>query len=110
MRVVANIAVFRHRRVFPKKRTAELGVAVVAGAVHRIASQQALGTVTVRIVATGALHLALANWMRVRLHGLRSLLLVAIEANFGLRRYSQNRVALDVSRMAIGARDGIVVM
>jgi len=61
-------------------------------------------------VTTGAFHLALANWMRKGLHGLCSLLLVAIEADFGLRRYGQHRVALGMHRVAIGAGDSIVIM
>ena len=63
-----------------------------------------------RAVTTGAFHLALANWMRVGFHGLRSLLLVALEANFGLCRYGQHRVALGVHRVAVGAGDSIVIM
>ena len=110
MRVVAVIAVFRHGRVFPKERTAELGVAVVTGAVRRHTSQQTLRAAAMRVVAARALHFVLANGMRVGLHRLGSLLLVAVEADFCLCRRRQNRVALDVHGVAIRASDCIVVM
>ena len=76
----------------------------------RVAGQQAFGRIAVRTVATRACHLALAHRVRVRLHGLGALLLVAVEADVGLRGGRQYRVALDMHRVAIGTGDGIVVM
>ena len=63
-----------------------------------------------RAVAAGAFHFALAYRMRVRLHGLRPLLLVAIEANLDLRRCCQDRVIVSVHRVASGTGNGIAVV
>jgi hypothetical protein len=72
--------------------------------------EQALGRITVRIVATRAVHLALAYRVCVGLHRLRTLLLVAVEADFCLGRGCEDGVALDMHRVAICTGNGAVVM
>ncbi len=96
--------------MFPQERAAEFGMAVVAGAVDGAASEQLLGVVAVRAVAVGAGHLAVPHRVSIRLHRLRALVLVAVEAHLGLGRRRENRVALGVHGMAVDAGDRVVVM
>jgi len=110
MRVMAVIAVFRHRRVFPKERAPEFGVALVTGTVRCHSTERIFRATAVWVVAARTLHFVLANGMRIGFHRLGSLLLVAIEADIRLGRCRQNRIALDVQGMAIGASDCIVVV
>ena len=64
----------------------------------------------VSAVAAAAVHLALPDRMRIRLHRLRSLLLVAVEAHFRLCRCHQHRIRGGVTGMAIGAGNVIHVV
>ena len=82
---MAIAAVFSDRRMFPKKRSALLGMAIETGVVDRLLDELQFVCRAVRAMATAAIHLALANGMRVGFQRLGTLLLVAFEANFGLR-------------------------
>lgn len=110
MWVMAVVAVLGNRRVFPKIGTAYLGMAVVAGCIDGAAGQQSFRRVAMRAVTAGACHLALPYRVGIGLHSLGTLLLVAVEADFGLRRCRKDRVSLDMHRMTIGTGDRVVVM
>ena len=108
--IVAVAAILGHRRVFPKVGATGFGVAVIAGVVGRRPREQSIGRVAVRIVAAAAVHLSLPHRVCIRLHGLRALLLVAVETDLGLRCRTQYRVAFDVTIVAVGAGDSVVVV
>ena len=110
VRIVAGYTVLRYRRVLPQEWATKFCVAVITGVIDRLAGQQQFGSLTVRVVAATAIHLALPHWMGIRLHGLRSLLLVAIETNFRLGGGCQHRIAFGMACVAIGTGDCIVVM
>jgi hypothetical protein len=61
-------------------------------------------------MTTRAIHFALAHCVRVWLHGLSALLLVAVEADVGLRCRGEYGIALGMHAMAAGTCNGIVIM
>ena len=63
-----------------------------------------------RTVTAAAVHFALAYWVRVRLHRLRPLLLMAIETDVCLRYGVHHRVTFCVTDVAVRTCDGIVVV
>lgn len=110
VRIMAGYTVLRYRRVLPQEGAAKFCMAVITGVIDRLAGQQQLGSFTVRVVAATAIHLALPDWVGIRLHGLRSLLLVAVETDFRLAAGGQYRIAFGVACVAIGTGDRIVIM
>lgn len=110
VRVVAGHTVLRYRGVLPQEGATKFCMAVITGVIDRLAGQQQFGGFTVRVVAATAIHLALPHWVGIRLHGLRPLLLVAIETDFRLGGGCQHRVAFGVARVAIGTGDRIVIV
>lgn len=84
MRIVAIAAVFSDWCMFPKKRSAFFGVAVETGVIDRLLDKLQVGCCAVSTVAAAAIHLALANGMRVGFQGLGALLPVTVEADFRL--------------------------
>jgi hypothetical protein len=62
------------------------------------------------VVAITAGHFSLPYRVRVRFHRLCALLLVAIETDLSLRDRGEDRIALDMARMAVGAGDRIAVV
>ena len=78
-------AVLAHWCVLEQERTALLRMALIAGLVYRVRFEQGRGERTVRIVATGALHLLLAQRMVRGLHQCLPDLLVALCAQLLLR-------------------------
>lgn len=110
MRVVTREAVFCYRRVFPKIGAANIGMASLASIVNGLSHEQQLGGAAVRVVAATAVHLALPDRMRVRLHRLRALLLMAFETHLGLRRSRQHRIPFRMRGMAVRTRYGIFVV
>lgn len=103
MWIVTVAAVLGDRRMFPKIRAAFLGMAIKAGLVKRLLGKLPLARLAMGAVAAAAIHLALPNRVSIGLQCLRTLLLVAIEAHFRLRRGHQDRVRRSVTRMAVGA-------
>src|SRR5688572_22333816 len=79
VRLVADGAVFLHRRMVVHERAALLGVAGEAGVVDGVA-HQLLRRAAMHVVAGGAGHLALHDRVVDRPVDLRALLLVAVEA------------------------------
>ncbi len=110
VRIVAIAAILGDRRVFPKIRATFFCMTVEAGVVKCLLDKLQIARCAMSAVAAAAIHLALADWMRVRLQRLRSLLLVAIETNLGLRRRHQDRVLSRMARVAIRARNFVDVM
>ena len=96
--------------MLPKIGTAFFGVTVKAGVVQRLLDELQLVCCAVRAVTATAVHLALTNWVRVGLQRLGSLLLVAVETHFRLRRCSQHRVIRRMAGVAICARDLVDVV
>jgi hypothetical protein len=82
----------------------------LASLVNSLSRHQQLCRAAVRIVATTAVHLALSNRMRVRLHRFRALLLMAVETHLGLRRSRQHRIPFSMRSMAVRTRYRIVVV
>ena len=103
-------AAFRNRRVFPKVGPALFRMAGEAGVVQCLAHELPVRRLTVRAVATTAIHFSLLDRMRVRFKGLAALLLVAIETNVRLGRGKHHRVFCRVDGMAVGAGHVVVVM
>ncbi len=101
VRIMTSAAVLGDRRVFPQVGAALFGVAAEAGVVQRLPGELPLAGFTMRAVTPVAGHLALANRVRVGLHGLRALLLMAVEAHLRLRRGCKHGVCSGVSCMAI---------
>ena len=66
VRVVAITAILGDRRVFPKIRSALLGVTIKAGVIKRLLRKLKFACCTVSAMAAAAVHFALADWMRVR--------------------------------------------
>ncbi len=110
MRIVAVGAILGDRRMLPKIGAAIFGMAVVAGVVRGGSCEEPVGCATMGVVAAVAGHLAMANGVRVRLHGLGSLLLVAVETDLGLRCGTEHRIPLDVAVVAIGTGNCVVVV
>ena len=63
MSVVAVEATLSNWCVLPQKGTALLGVALVALLIHRLGLDHLRRLRAVRVVATGATHLALTHWV-----------------------------------------------
>ena len=103
-------AVFADRLVLPEERAALVGVALEAGLVDRVHGQQFRRHRAVRIVATRASHLAGVERMRGELLDLRTLLLVAFEADGLLLYLVQDRVVRGVDFVAAGAGNFIYLM
>jgi hypothetical protein len=61
-------------------------------------------------MAVATSHVAMLYRMSVRLQRFGALLLMTVEAHFGLRRRRQYGVVFRVADMTICARDGVVVM
>ena len=110
MRVVTVATVLGYRSVLPKIRSAFLRVAIEAGLIERHLGELPFARCAMSAVASAAVHLALTDRVRIRLERLRALLLMAIEAHFGLRRCHQHGIAGGVARMAVGARDVVHVV
>ena len=89
---------------------APLLVAVEAGLVQGLLGELPVARRTVRVMAAAAVHLALPHRVGVRFEHLRALLLVAVEADRGLGRRHQDRVALDMTVVAVGTRNGVLVV
>ena len=85
-------------------------MALVASLVNRLANHQLFGGRAMWAMAAAAIHLALSQGMRVRLHCLGTCLLVTVEAHFRLRRRCQHRITRIMALMAIGAGDRIFVV
>jgi len=100
MRVMAVRAVFGDRLVGVHERPAFFHMAGVAGFVHAIALHEFRPDRTMWIMAIGARHLALGNRVMRRLVDLRTLYLVASEADLGLRGLGQYLVAMGVDLVA----------
>jgi hypothetical protein len=103
VRIVAVAAILGHRLVLVDKRAALFRVAVVAGVVDAVASQQLRPDRTVRLVAVGAAHLALGQRVMRGLVEFVALLLVAGEADHGLGPFVAHPVVGRVQLMARGA-------
>lgn len=108
MWIVAGTAVLSHWRVFPKMRSASFRMTCIAGVVRILPNQVVI--LAVRIVTTGAVHFALAYRVRIRLHGLRALLLMTVETNLGLRGRREHRIAGTVTRVAVGTGQVVEVV
>ena len=67
MWVVAIATIFGDRRVFPKVRSAFLGVAIEARIVERLLYELQIVRCTMRAMTAAAVHFSLSNRMRVRL-------------------------------------------
>lgn len=103
VRVVTVRAILGNRGMLPQVRATLFGVALETGVVERLADEQAVARLSVRAVTTGAGHFPLVERMRIRLHGLRALLLVTIEAHFRLTGRTQHRVVGNVNLVAARA-------
>ena len=103
--VVAIATVFRCRGVLPQKRTAHLGMALEAGGCCCRPGEQPVGRVAMCIMAPAAVHLAVAQRVRIRFHGLRALLLMTVEADLRLCCRGKNRITFNVARVAIRTSD-----
>ena len=103
MRVMAVAAVFCNRRMLPQVRATLLGMAIKTGLVQRLPGELPLACLSVRAVATAAVHLALPYRVCERLQHLRALLLVAIEADFRLCSGLQHLVHRRMAVMAVDA-------
>ncbi len=110
MRIVTIAAIFGDRRVFPKIRATFFRMTVEAGVVKCLLDKLQIARCAMSAVAAAAIHLALADWMRVRLQRLRSLLLVTIETYFRLCRCHQYRVLGRMACVAICTRNFVHVM
>jgi hypothetical protein len=110
VRIVTIAAIFGDRRMLPKIRATFFRMTIEAGVVQGLLHKlQIIGCAMIAMTAA-AIHLALTYWVRVRLQRLRSLLLMALETDFGLRRGHQNRILSRMARMAICAGDFVDVM
>lgn len=108
--IVAIRAVFRDRRMLPQVRPAFFSMTIETGIVQGLANEKRIARLPVRVMATIAGHLALVEWMRVGLHRLRALLLMAIETDRRLACGRANRVVCVVHLVAIGAGYLVVVV
>jgi hypothetical protein len=72
--------------------------------------QQQVGCFAVRTVTAVATHFSLTDGMCIRLHRLRALLLMAIEADLSLSRCRQYRVVVNMTVVAACARHRITVV
>ncbi len=96
--------------MLPKIGTAFFGVAVEAGVVQGLLDELQIVRCAVRAVTATAVHFALTNRVGVGFQGLGSLLLVAVETDFWLRRGRQHRVIRRMAGVTICARDLIDVV
>ena len=110
VRVVAVAAILGDRCMFPEIRAALFGMAVEAGVVQRLLGKLPLARITVSAVTAAAVHFTLAYRMRIGLQRLRALLLMALKANFGLRRGHQDRITGRVAGMTVGTRNVVHVV
>lgn len=83
---MAQSAVLTDRRMLPEKRSALLGMTLLAACIQGLLRERRGRLVAMCAVATAAIHLALQQRMRKRLHRFAALSLMAIEANLRLRR------------------------
>jgi len=95
MRLVANGAVFSHRLVVVHEGPALLHVALVAGLDNAVPFHL-LRIVSMHVMTVGATHLAFQDRMAIGLVDLNALLLVAGEADFGLRELVAHAVVRGV--------------
>ena len=103
VRIVTVATIFTDRRVFPKVGTALFGVALETGVVSCLLRQQAVSRLAMRVVTAAASHFSLPYRVRKRLHCLRALLLMTVEADFGLCRRYQYRISRRMTTVTIGA-------
>lgn len=110
VRIVTITTVFGDRRVLPKVGPARFRVTVVASVIERRAGQHSIRRVAMRAMTAAAIHFAVSYGMGIRLHRLRALLLVAIEADFRLCCRAEYRVPLDVAVVTVRAGNRVHVM
>ena len=110
MWVVTVATILRHRRMFPKIRTALLSMAIKTGLVERYLGELPFAARTVCAMTAAAVHLALPDRVGIWFEHLRALLLVAVEANLRLCRRHQDGIGRGVTRMAIGTSDVIHIV
>src|SRR5215831_8790444 len=110
VRVVAQRAVLLHGLVRAHERPALLHVAHVAGVVDVVAHHHARADRAVRVVAIRAGHQALADRVARRAVDQRAYVLVAGEADVGLRELVAHRVARDVQLVAGRAGDVVALV
>jgi len=85
VRRVTQAAVFADRRMLPQVRAAFFRVALFAGRVHGLSRQLRCRLIAVRTVTTTAIHLALEKRVGEGFARFTALLLMAVEADLGLR-------------------------
>src|SRR5205814_3370629 len=107
---VAQRAVLGHRRVLPQQRAALLGMAAGAGLVDGGLVQHRWARRAVRVVAVAAGHLAEAHGVRRGLLEIGTLLLVARQADLGLRALGAHRVLVGMQLVAVGAGQLVAVV
>lgn len=104
MRVMADRAVLIDRFVTMHEWAAFLHVAGVTGFIHAILLHELRTHRTMYIVAIGASHLSLNNWMMRRLVDLATLLLVATKADFRLSAFIAHLILPTMHRVAGSTR------
>lgn len=100
---MAQSTVLADRRMLPQIRAALFSVALVTGIVECLSGKCRCNRVTVKAVASAAIHLSLKKRMRERLACLGALQLMTIEANVRLGRSLQHGIARRMAGMAIAA-------
>lgn len=100
MRVVAVGAIFGNRRMLLDERTTFFSVAGIAGLGKAVAFGQFGPCGAVHVVAIRARHLAFRDRVVRWLVDLRTLLLVALVADFGLRGFADDLVLVGVGLVA----------
>ena len=110
VRIVAVATVLSNRGVLPEIRATLLGMTSKTGVVQRLPRKLPFARRTMSVVATAAIHLALPDRVREGLQRLRALLLMAIEANFGLCHGRQHRIRGRVGRVTVGTGHAVVIM
>ncbi len=89
--------------MFPEKRTALLGMAFETRRVDRLPGEHRVRGAAMRDVASGAVHLAVGDRVRIGTQRLRTLPGMTRKADFRLRRRLEYRVAAYVYVVAVAA-------
>jgi len=110
VRLVADRAILRNRRVFPEIGTALLGVAGEAGVVEGAADECVIGDGAVRVVAVAAGHAILAHRVRIRQEALCPLPRMAAHAGFRLCRLGQHGVVRRVNLVTTHTRHAFALV
>jgi len=110
VRVVAQGAVFRHRRMFPKVRAAHLCMTFMTSLINRLPGKELFCRIAMRTMAATAIHLSLPNRMRIRFQCFCAHLLMAIKTDVRLCCGRHQRIPFRMRGMTIRTRNGVFIV